>query len=164
MYEHLLREDADVVSGWRKHRRDQGRPRLQPAQVGAVLLQHPGRLHQPCRTDLTEIGYAKESIDRIEYPDRRIVCNHRDIHIAEPGATIGFAGERVIEQTVRETLPEGFQRSEYLLDHGMVDMVVPRKDLKRTLERSLRWFERGRDPERRTGTVSDDVLELPQTD
>lgn len=53
-----------------------------------------------------------------------------DVHIAEPGAVIGFAGQRVIEQTIRETLPEGFQRSEYLLDHGMVDMVVHRHDLR----------------------------------
>ena len=49
-----------------------------------------------------------------------------DIHIAEPGALIGFAGPRVIEQTIREKLPEGFQRAEYLLEHGMVDMVVHR--------------------------------------
>src|SRR5918993_1922410 len=56
-----------------------------------------------------------------------------DIHIAEPGALIGFAGPRVIEQTIREKLPDGFQRAEYLLDHGMVDMVVHRKDLRRTL-------------------------------
>ena len=49
-----------------------------------------------------------------------------DIHIAEPGAVIGFAGARVIEQTIREKLPEGFQRAEYLLEHGMVDMVVHR--------------------------------------
>ena len=56
-----------------------------------------------------------------------------DIAIAEPGAIIGFAGQRVIEQTIRETLPEGFQRSEYLLEHGMVDMVVDRKDLRETL-------------------------------
>jgi acetyl-CoA carboxylase carboxyl transferase subunit beta len=56
-----------------------------------------------------------------------------DIHIAEPGALIGFAGQRVIEQTIRETLPEGFQRAEYLLEHGMVDMVVHRKDLRRQL-------------------------------
>ena len=48
-----------------------------------------------------------------------------DIHIAEPGALIGFAGPRVIEQTIREKLPEGFQRAEYLVEHGMVDMVVP---------------------------------------
>ena len=51
-----------------------------------------------------------------------------DIHIAEPGALIGFAGPRVIEQTIREKLPQGFQRAEYLQDHGMVDMVVPRRD------------------------------------
>ena len=53
-----------------------------------------------------------------------------DIHIAEPKALIGFAGPRVIENTINENLPEGFQRSEYLLDHGMIDMVVHRKDLK----------------------------------
>jgi acetyl-CoA carboxylase carboxyl transferase subunit beta len=56
-----------------------------------------------------------------------------DIQIAEPGAMIGFAGRRVIEQTVRESLPEGFQRAEYLKDHGIVDMVVPRHELRDTL-------------------------------
>jgi acetyl-CoA carboxylase carboxyl transferase subunit beta len=60
-----------------------------------------------------------------------------DIHIAEPGAMIGFAGARVIEQTVRETLPEGFQRAEYLLAHGIVDMVVPRPQLPETLGRII---------------------------
>ncbi len=58
-----------------------------------------------------------------------------DIHIAEPGAVIGFAGARVIEQTIREKLPEGFQRAEYLVDHGMVDMVVNRADMRDTLAR-----------------------------
>ncbi|MDJ0513974.1 MAG: acetyl-CoA carboxylase, carboxyltransferase subunit beta [Methyloceanibacter sp.] len=58
-----------------------------------------------------------------------------DIHIAEPGALIGFAGPRVIEQTIREQLPTGFQRAEYLLEHGMVDMVVHRHDLRATLAR-----------------------------
>ena len=53
-----------------------------------------------------------------------------DVQIAEPGALIGFAGQRVIEQTIREKLPEGFQRAEYLLEHGMIDMVVTRGDLK----------------------------------
>lgn len=53
-----------------------------------------------------------------------------DINIAEPGALIGFAGPRVIEQTVRETLPEGFQRSEFLLEHGAVDMIVDRRQLR----------------------------------
>jgi acetyl-CoA carboxylase carboxyl transferase subunit beta len=56
-----------------------------------------------------------------------------DIHIAEPGALISFAGPRVIEQTIRQKLPKGFQRSEFLLEHGMVDMVINRKELKQTL-------------------------------
>ena len=58
-----------------------------------------------------------------------------DIHIAEPGAVIGFAGARVIEQTIREKLPEGFQRAEYLRAHGMVDMVVARSEQRDTLAR-----------------------------
>jgi acetyl-CoA carboxylase carboxyl transferase subunit beta len=61
-----------------------------------------------------------------------------DIHIAEPGALIGFAGARVIEQTIREKLPEGFQRAEYLREHGMVDMVVHRHEMKATLARLCR--------------------------
>ncbi|HRJ70508.1 MAG TPA: acetyl-CoA carboxylase, carboxyltransferase subunit beta [Beijerinckiaceae bacterium] len=61
-----------------------------------------------------------------------------DVHLAEPGALIGFAGPRVIEQTVREKLPEGFQRAEYLRDHGMVDMVVHRKDMRATLSNLCR--------------------------
>jgi acetyl-CoA carboxylase carboxyl transferase subunit beta len=56
-----------------------------------------------------------------------------DVHIAEPGALIGFAGPRVIEQTIREKLPKGFQRSEYLCEHGMVDMVVHRHNLRETI-------------------------------
>ena len=60
-----------------------------------------------------------------------------DIHISEPGAVIGFAGQRVIEQTIRETLPEGFQRAEYLLEHGMIDMVVPRKNLQAELAKVI---------------------------
>ena len=60
-----------------------------------------------------------------------------DVTLAEPGAVIGFAGARVIEETIREKLPDGFQRSEYLLEHGMVDIVVHRRDLKATLDRLL---------------------------
>ncbi len=60
-----------------------------------------------------------------------------DVHISEPGAMIGFAGRRVIEETVREKLPEDFQTAEYLLEHGMVDMVVERKDLAETIGRIL---------------------------
>mgnify|MGYP001058081237 CR=1 FL=1 len=63
-----------------------------------------------------------------------------DVHIAEPGAVIGFAGARVIEQTIREKLPEGFQRSEYLMEHGMVDMVVSRLEMKETVARLLKMF------------------------
>ncbi len=67
-----------------------------------------------------------------------------DIHIAEPGALIGFAGPRVIEQTIRQTLPEGFQSAEYLLEHGMVDMVVPRKELRGVLAQVLSLLASGR--------------------
>ena len=63
-----------------------------------------------------------------------------DVQIAEPNALIGFAGQRVIENTIREKLPEGFQRAEYLLDHGMLDMVVPRKDLRETLGRLIGYL------------------------
>jgi acetyl-CoA carboxylase carboxyl transferase subunit beta len=60
-----------------------------------------------------------------------------DVHLAEPGALIGFAGPRVIEQTIREKLPEGFQRAEYLQEHGMVDAVVHRHELRQTLSRLI---------------------------
>ncbi|MBI1383354.1 MAG: acetyl-CoA carboxylase carboxyltransferase subunit beta [Rhizobiales bacterium] len=65
-----------------------------------------------------------------------------DVHIAEPGALIGFAGPRVIEQTIREQLPEGFQRAEFLLEHGMIDMVVHRHELRETLSRVCRLLMR----------------------
>ncbi len=86
-----------------------------------------------------------------------------DIHVAEPGALIGFAGPRVIEQTIRENLPEGFQRSEYLLDHGMVDVVVHRHQLRETIGRLCRLLthqlaarpaeasDKAQDGEERTG-------------
>jgi acetyl-CoA carboxylase carboxyl transferase subunit beta len=63
-----------------------------------------------------------------------------DLNIAEPGALIGFAGPRVIEQTIRQKLPEGFQRSEFLLAHGFLDAIVPRKDLKAYLIQTLAWM------------------------
>lgn len=76
-----------------------------------------------------------------------------DIAIAEPGSVIGFAGTRVIEQTIRESLPEGFQRAEYLLDHGMIDMVVHRHQLRETLGRLLKLL--------RHPTPSGEVVGLP---
>ena len=71
-----------------------------------------------------------------------------DLNFAEPGALIGFAGPRVIQQTIRGELPEGFQRSEFLLEHGMLDRVVHRRDLKRELGTALRFFH---DPEAAPG-------------
>jgi acetyl-CoA carboxylase carboxyl transferase subunit beta len=63
-----------------------------------------------------------------------------DLNIAEPGALIGFAGPRVIEQTIRQKLPEGFQRSEFLVEHGMIDAIVHRKDMKPFISNSLKFF------------------------
>jgi acetyl-CoA carboxylase carboxyl transferase subunit beta len=65
-----------------------------------------------------------------------------DVQIAEPGALVGFAGPRVIEQTIREKLPEGFQRAEYLREHGMVDMVIHRRQLRDTLSNLCRLLSK----------------------
>ena len=77
-----------------------------------------------------------------------------DVHVAEPGALVGFAGQRVIEQTIRERLPEGFQRAEYLVDHGMVDMVVHRHEMRPTLSRLVHMLMKKPKPKTRA---------LPQT-
>jgi len=69
-----------------------------------------------------------------------------DVQMAEPGALIGFAGQRVIEQTIREKLPEGFQRAEYLLEHGIIDMVVPRKEMKDRLTKVVSLLMNRRPP------------------
>jgi acetyl-CoA carboxylase carboxyl transferase subunit beta len=63
-----------------------------------------------------------------------------DLNIAEPGALIGFAGPRVIEQTIRQKLPDGFQRSEFLLEHGFLDAIVNRKEMKVYLHHALSWM------------------------
>jgi acetyl-CoA carboxylase carboxyl transferase subunit beta len=63
-----------------------------------------------------------------------------DLNIAEPKALIGFAGPRVIEQTIRQKLPEGFQRSEFLLEHGMLDLIIDRREMKATISRALRFM------------------------
>lgn len=73
-----------------------------------------------------------------------------DLIFAEPDALIGFAGPRVIEQTIRQTLPQGFQRSEFLLKHGLIDRVAPRSELKKTIERALRFFLKS--PRKKTAT------------
>jgi acetyl-CoA carboxylase carboxyl transferase subunit beta len=74
-----------------------------------------------------------------------------DVQLAEPGALIGFAGPRVIEQTIREKLPEGFQRAEYLFDHGMIDMVVHRHAMRPTIARLVRLMTERRQQTKRLG-------------
>ena len=81
-----------------------------------------------------------------------------DVHLAEPGAEICFAGKRVIEQTIREKLPEGFQTSEYLLEHGMVDMVIKRHDIPEMLARLLKILTK--QPARKALASSDVVLPM----
>ncbi len=85
-----------------------------------------------------------------------------DVHIAEPGALIGFAGPRVIEQTIREQLPEGFQRAEYLLEHGMVDMVVHRHELRATIARICRILMAHKLAEKEAGVTIAGQLEDPK--
>ena len=72
-----------------------------------------------------------------------------DIILAEPRAIIGFAGARVIEQTIKQKLPEGFQRSEYLLEHGMIDMIVERREMKKVLGQTLAMLPKGKKRENR---------------
>jgi len=84
-----------------------------------------------------------------------------DVHIAEPGALICFAGPRVIEQTIREQLPEGFQRAEYLLEHGMIDMVVHRHKMRETLSRICRLMMSNADPAWRAAPRDALLLEAP---
>ena len=86
-----------------------------------------------------------------------------DITLAEPDALIGFAGPRVIEQSIRQQLPPGFQRSEFLLEHGMVDQVVPRLELKAALVRALRWFTHTPSPDA-GDTVDDSELSAAHRD
>ena len=82
-----------------------------------------------------------------------------DVNVAEPGSLIGFAGPRVIEQTIKQELPQGFQRAEFLLEHGMVDMVVDRRELKGTLSRLIRHMLGHPDPS--TGPIEPEALERP---
>ncbi len=98
---------------------------------------------------LAKISAALARLERRGFPTFRVLTDPTtggvtasfamlgDLNIGEPGALIGFAGPRVIEQTIRQKLPPGFQRSEFLLEHGMLDAVVPRKDLKAYIARAL---------------------------
>ena len=100
---------------------------MQMAKVSAAVERHgsQGLPYVSVLTDPTTGGVAAS------------FAMQGDVIVAEPGALIGFAGPRVIEQTIRRKLPEGFQRAEFLLEHGMVDLVVPRGDLKHSLSHVL---------------------------
>ena len=105
---------------------------MQMAKVSAALLRHSqaGNLYLTVLTDPTTGGVtASFAMDG-------------DIILAEPGATIGFAGARVIEQTIRKKLPQGFQKAEFLLEHGFVDLIVPRGEQRETIAKLLRMPRR----------------------
>ena len=103
---------------------------MQMAKISAALgkLHHAGVPYVSILTDPTTGGVTAS------------FAMLGDLNIAEPKALIGFAGPRVIEQTIRQTLPEGFQRAEFLVEHGMVDLISPRPEMKTTLARFLRIF------------------------
>jgi acetyl-CoA carboxylase carboxyl transferase subunit beta len=101
---------------------------MQMAKISAAL----GRLHE------ASVPYISLLTDPTTGGVTASFAMLGDINIAEPGALIGFAGPRVIEQTIRQSLPEGFQRSEFLLEHGFLDLVVKRSEMKETIARCLR--------------------------
>jgi acetyl-CoA carboxylase carboxyl transferase subunit beta len=103
---------------------------MQMAKISAVLM----------RLDEAHVPYISVLTDPTTGGVTASLAMLGDLNIAEPGALIGFAGPRVIEQTIRQKLPEGFQRSEFLLKHGMLDAVVPRADLKAFIAKSLAFF------------------------
>ena len=107
---------------------------MQMAKTTAALtkLNEAGNLYISILTDPTYGGVTAS------------FASLADIILAEPGAMIGFAGPRVIEQTIKQELPEGFQTSEFLLQHGFVDKIVERKDLKQTLSRIIKLHEGGK--------------------
>jgi acetyl-CoA carboxylase carboxyl transferase subunit beta len=105
---------------------------MQMAKTSAALARHDenGQLYISVLTDPTTGGVTAS------------FAMLGDIILAEPGALIGFAGPRVIEQTIKQKLPEGFQRSEFLLEHGMIDAIVKRQDMKETLGRLLKLHQK----------------------
>jgi len=126
--------------------------RRQPAMViscsgGARMMEGALSLMQ-----MAKVSAALARLDRARLPFISVLTDPTtggvtasfamlgDLNIAEPRALIGFAGPRVIEQTIRQKLPEGFQRSEFLVEHGMLDLIVDRRDMKATLSRALRFM------------------------
>ena len=110
-------------------------------QEGAISLMQMAKISAALmRMDQARIPYLSVLTDPTTGGVTASYAMLGDLNIAEPGALIGFAGPRVIEQTIRQKLPEGFQRAEFLLEHGMLDAVVPRLELKQYLSRALRFF------------------------
>ncbi len=110
-------------------------------QEGAVSLMQMAKISAALmRLDEARLAYISVLTDPTTGGVTASYAMLGDLNIAEPGALIGFAGPRVIEQTIRQKLPEGFQRSEFLLKHGMLDAVVPRLELKPYISRALKFF------------------------
>jgi len=110
-------------------------------QEGAVSLMQMAKISAALmRLDEARLPYISVLTDPTTGGVTASYAMLGDLNIAEPGALIGFAGPRVIEQTIRQKLPEGFQRAEFLLKHGMLDAVVPRPELKPYISRAFRFF------------------------
>ena len=110
-------------------------------QEGAVSLMQMAKISASLmRLDEARLPYISVLTDPTTGGVTASFAMLGDLNLAEPGALIGFAGPRVIEQTIRQKLPEGFQRSEFLLKHGMLDAVVPRLELKPYIARALKFF------------------------
>jgi acetyl-CoA carboxylase carboxyl transferase subunit beta len=129
--------------------RDKGKPLIMVNQSGGARMQEGiFSLMQMAKTSaaLAELGRAKVPyISILTNPTTAGVmasyASLGDITIAEPGALIGFAGPRVIKQTIKQDLPEGFQRAKFLLEHGLIDAIVKRNEMKQTIIRMLNFFQ-----------------------
>ena len=111
-------------------------------QEGAVSLMQMAKISAGLmRLDEAKLPYISVLTDPTTGGVTASYAMLGDLNIAEPNALIGFAGPRVIEQTIRKSLPEGFQRSEFLLKHGMLDAVVPRLEMKQYIATALKFFQ-----------------------
>lgn len=130
-----LRQPLVIISASGGARMQEGAVSLmQMAKISAALM----------RLDQAKLPYMSVLTDPTTGGVTASYAMLGDLNIAEPGALIGFAGPRVIEQTIRQKLPEGFQRSEFLVKHGFLDAVVPRQQLKAYLAKSFRFFLSGK--------------------
>ena len=115
-------------------------------QEGAMSLMQMAKISAAlARLDDAGLGYISILTDPTTGGVTASFAMLGDLNLAEPRALIGFAGPRVIEQTIRQPLPDGFQRSEYLLEHGMIDGILERAKMKHTLANVLRFFTYGAD-------------------